>query len=50
LDVIAEGVETVEQLTLLKKLHCKYGQGFYFSKPLSAEDTERLLIEQPTWQ
>jgi diguanylate cyclase (GGDEF)-like protein/PAS domain S-box-containing protein len=50
LDVVAEGVETEEQLALLKKLRCKYGQGFYFSKPLSAEETEQLLIEQPTWQ
>ena len=50
LDVVAEGVETGEQLALLKKLLCKYGQGYYFSKPLSAEETEQLLIEQPTWQ
>ena len=49
LDVIAEGVETMEQLVLLKKLHCKYGQGFYFSKPLSAEEAGLLLAEQPTW-
>ena len=49
LDVIAEGVETLEQLVLLKKLHCKYGQGFYFSKPLSAEEAGLLLAEQPTW-
>ena len=49
LDVIAEGVETIEQLVLLKKLHCKYGQGFYFSKPLSAEEAGLLLAEQPTW-
>src|SRR5882762_7159833 len=49
LDVVAEGVETIEQLLLLKKLHCKYGQGFYFSKPLSAEEAGCLLAEQPTW-
>jgi diguanylate cyclase (GGDEF)-like protein/PAS domain S-box-containing protein len=49
LDVVAEGVETIEQLLLLKKLHCKYGQGFYFSKPLSAEEAGSLLAEQPTW-
>ena len=49
LDVVAEGVETFEQLTLLKKLECKYGQGFYFSKPLSAEDAASLLTQQPTW-
>jgi diguanylate cyclase (GGDEF)-like protein/PAS domain S-box-containing protein len=49
LDVVAEGVETIEQLVLLKKLQCKYGQGFYFSKPLSAEEAVSLLAEQPTW-
>ncbi|MCU1301552.1 MAG: response regulator receiver modulated diguanylate cyclase/phosphodiesterase with sensor(s) [Candidatus Sulfotelmatobacter sp.] len=49
LDVVAEGVETIEQLVLLKKLHCKYGQGYYFSKPLSAEEAGSLLAEQPTW-
>jgi diguanylate cyclase (GGDEF)-like protein/PAS domain S-box-containing protein len=49
LDVIAEGIETIEQLVLLKKLHCKYGQGYYFSKPLSAKEAGSLLAEQPTW-
>jgi EAL domain-containing protein (putative c-di-GMP-specific phosphodiesterase class I) len=49
LDVIAEGVETTEQLVLLKKLQCKYGQGYYFSKPLSAKEAGSLLAEQPTW-
>jgi diguanylate cyclase (GGDEF)-like protein len=49
LDVVAEGIETIEQLVLLKKLQCKYGQGYYFSKPLSAEEAGSLLAEQPTW-
>ena len=50
LDVIAEGVETIEQVALLKKLHCKYGQGYYFSKPLSAEGTKALLTGDLAWQ
>jgi EAL domain-containing protein (putative c-di-GMP-specific phosphodiesterase class I) len=50
LDVVAEGVETGEQVALLKKLHCKYGQGYYFSKPLSAEGTKALLTGELTWQ
>ena len=49
LDVIAEGVETVEQLATLRKLHCKYGQGYYFSRPVSAEEAEALLTDQPVW-
>jgi len=43
LKVVAEGVETEEQLTLLKKLNCDYGQGYLFSKPVSAEDFTDLL-------
>jgi EAL domain-containing protein (putative c-di-GMP-specific phosphodiesterase class I) len=50
LDVVAEGVETLEQVALLKQLHCSYAQGFYFSKPLSAEGTAALLHEEPFWQ
>ena len=50
LDVVAEGVETVQQVTLLKKLHCKYGQGYYFSKPLSAEGIMALLEGDLSWQ
>jgi len=50
LDVVAEGVETIQQVAMLKKLHCKYGQGFYFSRPLSAEGTKTLLAGDLTWQ
>ncbi|MHB1334133.1 MAG: putative bifunctional diguanylate cyclase/phosphodiesterase, partial [Sulfuriferula sp.] len=41
--VIAEGIETYEQLTLLKTQCCDEGQGFYFSKPLNAEEFTVLL-------
>jgi diguanylate cyclase (GGDEF)-like protein/PAS domain S-box-containing protein len=50
LDVVAEGVETLQQVAMLKKLHCKYGQGFYFSRPLSAEGIAALLAGGLTWQ
>jgi diguanylate cyclase (GGDEF)-like protein/PAS domain S-box-containing protein len=50
LDVVAEGVETIQQVAMLKKLHCKYGQGFYFSRPLSAEGIGALLAGGLTWQ
>jgi len=50
LDVVAEGVETVQQVALLQKLQCKYGQGYYFSRPLSAEGTTALLAGGLTWQ
>jgi diguanylate cyclase (GGDEF)-like protein/PAS domain S-box-containing protein len=50
LDVVAEGVETGEQLDLLKKLNCKYGQGFYFSRPLPASDAAALLAKKTSWR
>ncbi|WP_321404454.1 EAL domain-containing protein [Maridesulfovibrio sp.] len=38
MDVVAEGIEKVEQLTHLRKLGCKYGQGFLFDKPMSKDE------------
>lgn len=43
LQVVAEGVETAEQVECLLKLGCQTAQGFYFSRPLSAEQARRLL-------
>lgn len=43
LEVVAEGVETVEQRDLLQEVGCDLLQGYYFSKPLlEAEATELL--------
>ncbi|OGA25661.1 MAG: hypothetical protein A3I02_09620 [Betaproteobacteria bacterium RIFCSPLOWO2_02_FULL_67_26] len=43
LDVVAEGVETPEQLAFLKALGCARAQGYYFSKPLPAEEFTQLI-------
>ncbi|USG68339.1 EAL domain-containing protein [Brevibacillus ruminantium] len=45
LDVIAEGIETKDQLDVLTKNDCKEIQGYYFSKPLSAEEVEKSFFE-----
>lgn len=42
--VIAEGIETPEQLNTLKSLSCKHGQGYYFTEPLDAIGASKLLV------
>ncbi len=37
MDVVAEGVETVEQRDILRALGCRYGQGYLFARPLDSE-------------
>ena len=41
--VVAEGVETEEQLTILRESGCNLVQGYYFSRPLPAEEFEELI-------
>lgn|GEM_PF-1030958 len=45
LDVVAEGVETKDQLNFLQKKKCDAVQGYYFSKPLSVHDFERSFYQ-----
>jgi EAL domain-containing protein (putative c-di-GMP-specific phosphodiesterase class I) len=45
MDVVAEGVETNEQLVILQKLGCENGQGYFFSKPVGADGAERIITE-----
>ncbi|MFW6415288.1 MAG: putative bifunctional diguanylate cyclase/phosphodiesterase, partial [Thermodesulfobacteriota bacterium] len=46
LQIIAEGIETRDQLRLLQGLGCEYGQGFYFSKPQPPEKMEEMLLQE----
>ena len=49
MDVIAEGIETMEQFEQLQALGCEYGQGYFFSHPLDSEAAAALLIASPQW-
>jgi EAL domain-containing protein (putative c-di-GMP-specific phosphodiesterase class I) len=43
LEVVAEGVETPRQLAFLQSNGCDFYQGFYYSRPVPAEQLEKLL-------
>lgn len=43
LDVVAEGIETQKQYDILKSLGCNFGQGYYFSKPMPADQCHAFL-------
>ena len=47
--VIAEGVETAEHLTILRALGCEYGQGYWFAKPLPCAEASSLLASGRRW-
>ena len=49
MDVIAEGVETSEQLAQLKGLGCEFGQGYFFSKPLNGGSAQAMIAANPQW-
>lgn len=42
--VVAEGIETQEQLDFLKKISCERGQGYFLCKPIASEQLGKLLI------
>ena len=44
MEVVAEGIETEEQLRLLKEMGCRYGQGYYFSPPRPATEIAGMLV------
>lgn len=48
LEVVAEGVETPEQIEYLKRLKCRKAQGYHFGRPMPSEDFEKLLSRSST--
>jgi diguanylate cyclase (GGDEF)-like protein/PAS domain S-box-containing protein len=47
MDVVAEGVETADQLSQLRALGCEYAQGFYFSPPVDVAAADELIEAEP---
>jgi len=47
MDVTAEGVETPQQMESLHALKCRRAQGYFFSRPVPAEEAERLIADGP---
>nr|MDP9478110.1 EAL domain-containing protein [Actinomycetota bacterium] len=46
MEVVAEGVETAEQLDLLRGLGCDHAQGYHLARPMSAEESSAFLAER----
>ena len=46
LEVISEGVETIEQINYLKQLKCEQAQGYFFDKPLPRDKFEERLLKE----
>jgi EAL domain-containing protein (putative c-di-GMP-specific phosphodiesterase class I) len=49
MEVVAEGVETEQQLELLRKMHCAYAQGYHLSRPVEAPQFESLVGTRRSW-
>ena len=47
--VIAEGVETTDQLAVLRRIGCQSAQGYLFSRPIPPVEIEQLLERNPNW-
>lgn len=49
MSVIAEGVETKNQLDFLRNINCEFAQGYYFARPIKFESVRELMNENPVW-
>ncbi len=50
MEVVAEGVETAEELEMLRGLGCEYGQGFFFSNAVDAQSVSSWMEHLPRWE
>jgi diguanylate cyclase (GGDEF)-like protein len=48
-DVVAEGVETTEQMEQLRDLDCEYGQGHFFAAPVDSAAAQKMLTRRRRW-
>ena len=46
LDLVAEGIETPEQLAVVAEMGCRYGQGYLYSRPVAETDFRELLANE----
>ncbi len=49
MEVVAEGVQTHEQMRALSEMYCDYAQGPRFSRPVGADRAEAILAAEPSW-
>jgi len=49
IQVVAEGVETMDQALILQSLDCEFGQGYLFSKPMTADQVPQFKVQAGTW-
>lgn len=50
LQIIAEGIETVEQMIMLQSNLCHYGQGYLFAKPLPSQNASRVVLNNQRYE
>jgi len=50
MDVVAEGVETAEQMDNLRSLECQFGQGYFFSRPVDSSTAGAIIAREPLHQ
>jgi len=45
METVGEGIESIADANILKKMECNFGQGYYFSKPMKPIDAEKILFQ-----